>query len=41
MRIFTVVFFYIIKEKKKCYFNNSTGKINLINKYSRDFYQYT
>ena len=41
MRIFTVVFIYIIKEIKKFYFNIITGNILLIYHSGLDFTQYT
>ena len=41
MRIFTVVFIYIIKERQICYFNISTGNLLLIYNSGLDFTQYT
>ena len=41
MRIFTVVFFYIIQEKQNSYFNISTGTLILIYHSGLDFTQYT
>ena len=41
MRIFTVVFIFIIYEKKKCVFNVRTGYNFLIKNCGIDFTQYT
>ena len=41
MRIFTVVFIFIIKEKKKSYFSISTGEHIFIYHSGLDFTQYT
>ncbi len=41
MRIFTVVFFYIIKEIKKFYFTLRTGNLLFIYHSGLDFTQYT
>ena len=41
MRIFTVVFFFIIKERQICYFNLRTGNLILNYQYGLDFNQYT
>ena len=41
MRIFTVVFIFILQERKICFFYHSTGNIILLYHYRLDFTQYT
>lgn len=41
MRIFTVVFIYILQERKICYFTLRTGNLLFIYPSGIDFTQYT